>query len=137
MASPQVTVRLDPETYKTLVKLAQVERKKLAELTRELIEQGIGRHQSIETEVLDRLNQMSMELGELMGRAVKASGHAAYYSKLASEASDETAHFITTNPKLEGGQVLDAESRSQRAQTRRKKMKEVADFYLTQPFEKI
>jgi len=137
MASPQITVRLDPDTYKTLVKLAQMERKNLAELTRELIEQGLGRHQSIETEVLDRLNAMSAELGELTARAVKVSGQAAYYAKLAIETVDETNHYITTNPKLEGGQVLDAEARQQRANSRYKKAQEIAEGYLKKPFNEI
>lgn len=137
MASPQITVRLDPETYKTLVKLAQMERKNLAELTRELIEQGLGRHQSIETEVLDRLNAMSTELGELVARAVKVSGQAAYYAKLAIETTDETNNYIITNPKLEGGQVLDQAARQQRANSRYKKAREMAEGYLKKPFNEI
>jgi predicted DNA-binding protein len=137
MASPQVTVRLDPDTYKTLVKLAQMERKNLAELTRELIEQGLGRHQSIEMEVLDRLNQMSMELAELTARAVKASGQAAYYAKLAIETTDETNNFIITSPALKGGQVLDQEARQQRSQSRYKKAREMAEGYLKKPFNEI
>lgn len=135
MASPQITVRLDPDTYKTLVKLAQVERKNLAELTRELIEQGLGRHQSIETEVLDRLNAMSTELGELVARAVKVSGQASYYAKLSCESSEETAHYVTT--AIAGGQVLDAETKNQRAQARYKKAREMGEGYLKKPFNEI
>lgn len=137
MASPQITVRLDPDTYKTLVKLAQVERKNMAELTRELIEQGLGRHQTIETEVLERLNQMSMELGELTARAVKVSGQAAYYAKLAIETTDETNHYIITNPALTGGQVLDQEARRERANSRYKKAREMGEGYLKKPFNEI
>jgi len=137
MASPKISFRLPEETYKMLLKLAEVEKKTITEMAKDLIETGLGKRSTIEQDLLDEMRMMRIETGELIGRAVKASGHAAYYSKLACEASDETAHFITTNPKLEGGQVLDAESKSQRSQTRRKKMREIADFYLTQPFEKL
>jgi predicted DNA-binding protein len=132
MASPQVTVRLDPETYKTLVKLAQMERKNLAELTRELIEQGIGRHQSIETEVLDRLNQMSAEMGELLARAVKASGHAAAYALMSTRYTYETQHYTVTD-----GQTLDDESKKERQRGWEKYAKEIAEKFLSGPFEKL
>lgn len=135
MASPQVTVRLEPETYKTLVKLAQTERKNLAELTRELIEQGLGRHQSIETEVLDRLNVMSTELAELTARAVKASAASLYFAKLATDFTQETAHFVTTS-KIEG-QPLDQETKRQRTANWDKKAKEFEQIFLTAPFEKL
>jgi predicted DNA-binding protein len=137
MASPKISMRVPEETYAMLLKLAEVEKKTIAELARDLIETGLGKRSTIEQDLLDEMRMMRIETGELIARAVKASGHATYYSKLACEASDETAHFITTNPKLEGGQVLDSESKSQRAHSRRKKMKEIADFYLTAPFEKL
>ncbi len=137
MPSPKLSVRVPDETYSTLIKLAEIENKSLTELVRELIEQGLGKRQSIEQDVLDEVRMMRIETGEMIGRAIKASGHAAYYSKMACESSDETAHYITTNPKLSGGQVLDTTSKEQRAQVRRKKMKEIAEFYLGAPFEKI
>jgi hypothetical protein len=137
MASPQITVRLDPEMYKAVLKLAQIEKKTLAEFTRELIEQGLGKHQSIETEVLDRLNIISAELGELLARSVKASAVAAYYAKLSTETTDESAHYITTNPKLQGGQVLDKETKKQRAQDRQKRSREIANHFLTAPLDQI
>lgn len=137
MASPKLSFRLPEETYKMLLKLAEVEKKTITELARDLIETGLGKRSTIEQDLLEEMRMMRIETGELIARAVKASGHATYYSKLACEASDETAHFITTNPKLEGGQVLDNESKSQRAHARAKKKKEIADYYLTAPFEKI
>ncbi len=135
MASPQITVRLDSEVYKTLVKLAQVERKNLAELTRELIEQGLGKHQSIETEVLDRLNSMSAELAELIARAVKLSGQASYYASLSCANAEETAHYVTT--AIAGGQVLDAQTKSERAKGRRSKARQIAEECLTKPFADV
>jgi len=137
MPSPKLSVRVSDETYSTLLKLAEIEKKSMTELVRELIEQGLGKRQNIEQNLLDEIRMMRIESGELIARAITASGHAAYHSKLACEASEETAHYITTNPKLEGGQVLDSESKAQRGQARRKKMKEIANFYLNQPFEKL
>jgi len=132
MASPQVTVRLDPELYKTLVKLAQMEKKNLAEFTRELIEQGLGKHESIEAEVLDRLNMMSAEFGELLARAVKASGHAAAYALMSTRYTYETQHFTVTQ-----GQTLDDESKKQRQLGWEKYAREIAEKFLTCPFEKL
>ena len=132
MASPQVTVRLDPQLYKTLVKLARVERKNQAEFTRELIEQGLGKHQSIETEVLDRLNWMSVEFGELLARAVKASGHAAAYAHMSTRYTYETQHFTVTQ-----GQTLDDESRKQRQLGWEKYAREIAEKFLSGPLEKL
>jgi hypothetical protein len=137
MASPKISFRLPEETYTMLLKLAEVEKKTIAELARDLIETGLGKRSTIEQDLLDEMRMMRIETGEMIGRAVKASGHAAYFSKLACEAGEETAHYITTNPKLEGGQVLDSESKQQRAQARRKKSKEIADTYLSAPFEKL
>lgn len=39
-ASPQVTVRLHQGTYKALVKIAALEQKTIADVTRELIQMG-------------------------------------------------------------------------------------------------
>jgi len=137
MPSPKLSVRVSDETYATLLKLAEIEKKTMTELVKELIEQGLGKRQNIEQDLLDEIRMLRMESGEFIARAIKASAHAAYYSKMACEGSDETAHYITTNPKLEGGQILDSESKAQRAQARRKKMKEIAEGYLNQPFEKL
>lgn len=137
MPSPKLSVRVSDETYATLLKLAEIEKKTMTELVKELIEQGLGKRQNIEQDLLDEIRMLRMEAGEFIARAIKASAHAAYNSKLACDLADETTHYITTNPKLEGGQVLDSESKAQRAQARRKKMKEIADFYLNQPFENI
>lgn len=46
MASPRVTVRLDPELYKALVMLARTEETTLANLTRDLIEDGLEARKS-------------------------------------------------------------------------------------------
>jgi predicted DNA-binding protein len=137
MASPKLSFRLPEETYKMLLKLAEVEKKTITELARDLIETGLGKRSTIEQDLLDEMRMMRIETGELIARAVKAGGHAAYYSKLACEASEETAHYITTNPELKGGQVLDAESKQQRSTSRAKKKKDIANHYLTEPFEKI
>lgn len=135
MPSPKLSLRVQPETYKTLLKLAELEGKTVTEMTRELIEQGLGKRSTIEQDLLDEMRMIRIEMGELTARAVKAGGHAAYFAKLASESSDETAHYVTT--AIAGGQVLDSESKKQRAEARRKKSKEVADVYLNAPFEKI
>ena len=46
MASPQVTVRMDRELYKTLVVLARTEEKTIANFTRDLIEEGLNARKS-------------------------------------------------------------------------------------------
>lgn len=50
MASPKVSVRLDSETYANLLKLAQVERKTITELVRELIDLGLTKREASEPE---------------------------------------------------------------------------------------
>lgn len=72
MASPQVTVRLDPELYKALVMLARAEERTLANLTRDLIEDGLKYRKSGKiaesSTVLERLDVIvSVLKGETQG----------------------------------------------------------------------
>ena len=83
MASPKVSVRLDNETYVNLLKLAQVERKTITELVRELIDLGLAMKETAEPEqdsgaVLKRLDVLEMHIGELLMKAVKAGAGARF-----------------------------------------------------------
>lgn len=126
MPSPKLSVRVSDETYSTLIKLAEIEKKSITELVRELIDQGLGKRQTIEQDVLDEVRMMRIETGEFIARAIKASAVGAYYAKLATESTDEATHFITT-----GGQVLDKETKKQRALDRQKRSREIAQRFLT------
>jgi len=132
MASPQVTVRLEPETYKTLIKLAELEKKTVAEMTRELIEQGLGKRQTIEDDLLTELRMLRMELGDLMARAVKVGGITSYYARMATIYTAETMHYTTNN-----GQPMPAKTKKERATQWRDEARQQAMDLLEAKFEEI
>ncbi|MDZ4832807.1 MAG: hypothetical protein SGJ27_03305 [Candidatus Melainabacteria bacterium] len=132
MASPQVTVRLDPDTYKTLIKLAELEKKTVAEMTRALIEQGLGKRQTIEDDLISELRMVRMELGELTAKSVKLGGIAAYYARLATIFTAETMHFTTNN-----GQPMPAEMKKERALQWKEESRQQAKKLLEANFDEI
>jgi predicted DNA-binding protein len=132
MPSPKISFRLPEETYKMLLKLAEVEKKTIAELSRDLIETGLGKRSTIEQDLLDEMRMMRIEMGELTARAVKASGHAAAYALLATRYTNETQHYTVTQ-----GQTLDEETKKQRQLGWEKYAREIAEKFLTRPFEKL
>jgi hypothetical protein len=58
-ASPQVTARLDESTYKALLKLAELEQKTIADVTRELIQLGLGKKEAPELEQLEKVRKVA------------------------------------------------------------------------------
>lgn len=54
-----MTVRLDEGTYKALVKLAELDQKTIADVTRELIQIGLGKQQAPESEQLEKVRKVS------------------------------------------------------------------------------
>lgn len=133
MPSPKISFRVPEETYKMLLKLAEVEKKTIAELARDLIETGLGKRSTIEQDLLDEIRMMRIEMGELTARAVKASGHAAAYALTATRFTNETQHFLATK----GEQTLDEETKKQRQLGWEKYAREIAEKFLTWPFEKL
>lgn len=102
MASPKISVRLDEESYSNLLKLAQIERKTITELVRELIDLGLGVKETHEPEqgsdaVLKRLDVMETHIGELLVKAVKAGAGARFLAKLALSFSSDTVSWLTEN----------------------------------------
>lgn len=132
MASPKISFRVPEETYGALLKLAEIEHKTVAELSRELLEVGMGKRTTPDMDILTRLQFLEMTIAEMMARGVKASAVAAYYAKLATETTDEATHFITTS-----GQILDNETKVKRAKERQKRSREIAQHFLTAPLEQI
>lgn len=132
MPSPKLSVRVSDETYTTLLKLAEIEKKSMTELVRELIEQGLGKRQNIDMQILDEIRLRHMEMAELTARAVKASAHAAAYAQLSTRFTAETQHYTVTQ-----GQTLDDESKKQRQAGWEKYARQVAEKFLNWPFEKL
>lgn len=132
MPSPKLSFRLPPETYKTLLKLAELEGKTVTEMTKELIEQGLGKHASIEDDLLTELRMLRMELGDLMAKSVKIGGITAYYARLATIYTSETMHFTTNN-----GQPMPAETKKERAIQWRDESRQQAMKLLEAKFEEI
>lgn len=132
MPSPKLSVRVSDETYTTLLKLAEIEKKSMTELVRELIEGGLGKRQDIDAQILDEIRLRHMEMAELVARAVKASAHAAAYAQLATRFTTETQHYTVTQ-----GQTLDDESKKQRQAGWAKYAREAAEKFLNWPFEKL
>jgi hypothetical protein len=135
MAAPQISVRMSPELYKALVKLSQMEHKNLAELTRELIETGLGTKTTPQADIKTELQFMEMRLSELIARGVKGSAIASYYAKLATETTEETAHYLTT--AIKGGEVLNKEAKKQRIDDRRQTARKVSEHFMTESLDKL
>lgn len=116
MASPQVTVRMDPESYKALVMLARVEEKTIAELTRALIEDGLKARKSTKipesSHVIERLDEvlnllkrqpgdkpdvsmtaarLESRLMELVLKAIRAAAAGQSYARQAAIAAQDIA----------------------------------------------
>lgn len=134
MASPKLSVRLDPQLYTTLVKLAQVERKTVTEMTAELLELGIGRKQTPESAVLDEMRLANAQMAELVARTLKASAGARYFSRLAvTYAQDMTQYLAALAQNVNVDQGSNQKLMAQFEQ----KSKEFEKHYLEDPFEKI
>ncbi|HMX45650.1 MAG TPA: hypothetical protein PLC15_14155 [Candidatus Obscuribacter sp.] len=132
MASPKVSVRLDNETYVNLLKLAQVERKTITELVRELIDLGLAMKETAEPEqdsgaVLKRLDVLEMHIGELLMKAVKAGAGARFLSRLALTFSSDTVSWLTEN------KLADSESKAALVARMDSEADKYAEDYLTKP----
>lgn len=132
MASPQLSFRVSKETYKTLIKLAELEGKTVTEMSKELIEQGLGKRATIEDDLLAELRLTRMELGDLMARAVKIGGITSYYARMSTIYTAETQHYTTSN-----GQAMPAETKKQRAKEWREEARKQAMNLLEAKFEEI
>ena len=111
MASPKISVRLEPETYANLLKLAQLERKTITELVRELIDKGLVAQQqpagtTDQAAILKRLDVMEMHFGELLVKAVKTGASARFLSRLAVSFGSDTVSWLTEK------QLADADSKA-------------------------
>jgi len=107
MASPKISVRLDNDTYSNLLKLAQVERKTITELVRDLIELGLKAKNTAEQEadqstLMKRLDVLEMHIGELLVKAVKAGASARFLSRLAVAFGSDTVSWLTEQRLADG-----------------------------------
>jgi hypothetical protein len=104
MPSPKLSVRVSPETYETLLKLAEVEKVSLIDLVRELIELGLGKKTKPEEDeitVLERIDAMNADvweankvLLEFLGRGIKAAAGARYFAALSVDLTKQLTQLI-------------------------------------------
>lgn len=128
MASPQITVRMDRELYKTLVMLARTEEKTIANLTCDLIEEGLNARKSEKilgsTTVLERLDlivsllkaetqgsldgtRAEAQMTALVLKAIRAAAAGQSYARQAAIAAQDIA-------SIWGEQIGSAESSQSR-----------------------
>jgi predicted CopG family antitoxin len=131
MASPQVTVRMSPELYKALVKMAKLEDKNLSEFTRDLIELGMSKKQVPKEQVIERLEVMEANLvgmhqvlGNVLTKSMMVCAGAKYYGQLSTTFADEMTTYITTQ------RALDPKVKADREQQRAEKAKQYELDYL-------
>jgi Ribbon-helix-helix protein, copG family len=115
MPSPKLSVRVSPETYATLLKLAEVERVSLTDLVRELIELGLGKKAKPEEDeitVLERIDAMNADvweankvLLEFLGRGIKAAAGARYFAALSVDLTNQLTQLVSTSEVGKTGQV--------------------------------
>lgn len=104
MASPQITVRVDPELYKALVMLARTEEKTLANFTRDLIEDGLKVRKSTKSaespEICERLDAILQLLktrevsNDLVVKAIRAAAASQSYARQAAVAAQDIASIF-------------------------------------------
>lgn len=131
MPSPSVTVRLKDSTYKALKELAQAEKKSVAELTRELIEQSLGLHESSEKMLLEELRFMSAQVSDLAARAAKASAGSQYFARLTAIYAIDAAQYVAS------GEPLSKKRRDDLMKSHDSHAKEYEDKYLSQPWTEL
>ena len=107
MAAPAVSVRLSPETYKKLLRRADVERKTVTELVRELLEREFSAKEAAEQKpddkvVLQRLDVLEKHIGELLVKAVKAGASGRFLSRLGLSFSSDTVSWLTEQRLADG-----------------------------------
>ena len=132
MASPKISVRLDNDTYGNLLKLAQLERKTVTELVRELLELGLavkGREEEKQDDsaILKRLDVLEMHIGELLVKSVKAGAGAKFLSRLALSFGSDTVSWLTEQ------KLADSQSKAQYLADIDKQSEAAAHEYLIKP----
>lgn len=132
MASPKISVRLDEDSYSNLLKLAQIERKTITELVRELIDLGLSVKEAPEQEqdsdvVLQRLDVLEMHIGDLLVKAVKAGAGARFLARLALTFSSDTVSWLTEK------KLADSEAKAALVARMEGEADRYADEYLMKP----
>ena len=128
MASPKISFRVAEETYKNLLRLAELERKTVAELSRELLEIGLGKRVSAEDKLLSEIQAAK----EMAAKAVKLGGIATYYARLSSVFTAETMHYTTNN-----GQVMSEGKKTELQERWKAKSREWAMRHFEESLEEI
>ena|SRR3984957_2420101 len=126
MPSPKLSVRVSPETYATLLKLAEVEKVSLTDLVRELIDLGLGKKTKPEEDditVLERIDAMNADvweankvLLEFLGRAIKAAAGARYFAALSVDLTNQLTQLVSTSDVGKTGLVHPDSAQQQMAQ---------------------
>lgn len=132
MTLPKISVRLDNDTYSNLLKLAQIERKTITELVRELIDLGLAvkdmeEEKPDDSMILKRLDVLEMHIGELLVKAVKAGAGARFLSRLALSFGSDTVSWLTEQ------RLADSQSKAQYLAEIDKQTEEVSQAYLMKP----
>lgn len=131
MPSPSVTVRLREETHQALVALAKAENKTTAQLTRELIEHGLGKQITAEDAILNELRFMNIQLGDLSARAVKAAAGGRYFARLAASYAMDITQYVTT------GTPMNQQTKDQLLAQNEQKSREFEDHFMKDSWENL
>ena len=98
MASPKVSLRVEPEKYAVLVKLSKTENKTMTDLVRGLIDEALTKRQ--ENKTAKDLEQLQKSMEELHGTAIKwliaifeQSAKAHFYGRLNKPLDKESETF--------------------------------------------
>jgi len=131
MASPAVSIRLSAETYRILVTLAETERKTVTEMTRELIEQGLGKRTTLEAELLNEIRLLRTELSESASRAVKAGAGSRYFAQLATSFALDMTQYLAA---LAQSVRIDPNTKQEQMGQFEQKAKEFEEHFLKDPW---
>jgi len=133
---PKLSFRVDPDTYKTLKTLADMDNKTLSDYTREVIEIGIGKKITAEQQMLDEFRLLCSQLSDFTARAVKAGAGAKYYAQMSTNYAQEMTQYLAELTKQANLQVDPQVTKSQKAMYE-KESKQFEQFYLEAPWDKL
>lgn len=99
MASPNIGVRLAPVLYQTIKQLAMAQKRTVADVARELIEQGLTRwaeevagekppvkerSEKLDGELINELKEAEKRLTEILKRVGREAAESRYYARVAA-----------------------------------------------------
>jgi hypothetical protein len=106
MPSPKVSLRVEPEKYAVLVKLARTENKSMTDLVKRLIDEALARREEAATakgteQLQKRMEKMLGAVTKLLNGTFEQSAKAHFYGRLGIEYSNDVITYLVQKQELD------------------------------------